>query len=96
MDTIIMLIVAAFCGLQWYQWRKAAIHWRTLVESVENNTQPAKDMMNALEDERRLHHSAMMESFEWINENGDRENTGLMQVKNILLHAIQNSTYGRG
>jgi hypothetical protein len=40
----------------------------------------------------------MMEAFEYINTKGPfgTHDIGLMQVKNVLIHAIQNSTYGRG
>ena len=98
--TIVLVIIAAFCGHQWWTWRKAAMHYRALINSVENNVKPAQDMINALADERRLQHTAMMEVFDCLNElpaNPDRWPVEqIKQSRNILLHAIQNSTYREG
>jgi hypothetical protein len=40
----------------------------------------------------------MMEAFDYINDNGPfgTHDIGLMQVKGVLIRAIQTSTYGRG
>ena len=96
MDTIIVSLVAGFCGWQWYLWRMRAISTLDKLNELAAKNNSGDEVLKNLEDERRLMHHTLMETFDWINENGDREDKPLMQVKNILAFAIQTSTYGRG
>ena len=96
MDTVIVTTAFVFAASQWYLWRNRAISahkaWADL--AAKNNS--GNEVLKNLENERRMMHHTLMETFDWINENGDRDNKSLMQVKNILAFAIQTSTYGRG
>jgi len=105
-DTVVMTLVAAFCGWQWYAWRQTAMKMQEFIENPNNTpvSQESKEkaykdsyeaMLNALSDERRQQKDAMMEVFDFLNDNrpfGSHQE-GLAQCRNILLRAIQNSTW---
>lgn len=91
-DTIIMALVAAFCGYQWYGWRKRAINMHKAHPALA----ATDEILRNLHEERQRNHDALMGAFDYINDNSSREDTGLMQVKNVLAYAITNSTFGRG
>ena len=99
------LLVAIYMEMR--KWRDRAIKLQAFIENP-NVQQVDKDkqykesyeaMVNALSEERRQQMVAMTEAFDYLNDNGPFEanhNAGLMQVRNVLLRAIQISTYGRG
>jgi hypothetical protein len=98
---------AMFCASQWYLWRKRAMSLKAFIENpnVEAVDKQAeyKDsfeaQINALDEERRQIQVALLEAFDYLNDNGPFEEgkqTGLMQVRNVLMRAIQISTHGRG
>jgi hypothetical protein len=102
-DTFVMTVVAAFFGWQWWAWRKAAMELRAFIENPNvtavDRQQEYKHsyeaMVNALSDERRAQHEAMMQVFDYLNDNkpfGSHQE-GLNQCRNVLLTAIQNSTW---
>lgn len=100
--TLFVLLIAvgaaAYALSQWQIWKRRAIAEHQTVNALKGQVNRSHTILDNLEDERKLQHDAMMESFDFLNDNqpfGSR-NEGLMQVKNVLLHAIQNSTYGRG
>lgn len=95
-DTIIMALVAAFCGYQWYGWRKRAINMHKAHAAHQQKSNAGDEILRNLHEERQRNHDALMGAFDYINDNSSREDTGLMQVKNVLAYAIQNSTFGRG
>jgi hypothetical protein len=92
---------------QWFVWRKRAHHLRAFIENPNvkavDKEAEYKDSyeakINALEDERREQHEAMLEVFDVLNDlpsNPDRWPVEqIQQSRNVLLRAIQNSTYGR-
>lgn len=99
--------IAGFALWQWYSWRKSALSAQAFIENPnvklvdkEQEYQSSYEaMVNALDEERRLQLLAMNEAFDFLNDNGpfpDSCNTGLMQVRNVLLRAIQINTHGRG
>lgn len=95
MDTVVMMIVAAVCGQQWYVWRKTAINADRAYVALSEKSNGAGEIMDNLHQERQRNHDAIMGAFDYINDNCSPEDAGLMQVKNVLVYAIQNSTFGR-
>lgn len=95
--------IAMFCGWQWYAWRKTALSAMQPRETAVTAEAQYKDSyeaaVNALDEERRQINVAMTEAFDYLNDNGpfgDNHQAGLMQVRNVLLRALQISTHGRG
>lgn len=93
-----------YAGNQWHLWRKRALQLQAFVENpnVQARDKEAeyKDsyeaMKNALDEERRQQHVAMNEVFDVLNEEAhESDNPRLMQCRNVLLKALQISTYGR-
>jgi len=80
---------------QWQLWRNRAIRMYHELQSHKNQVERVNLMWNNLHDERHRNHRAMMDVFDCLNDNApfDSHNEQLMQAKNILLHAIQNSTF---
>ncbi len=98
---IINIILCGVAGLalsQWYTWRMRALYQHRQTTASKAQVDRAQQIANNLDDERRVQHEAMMEAFDYINDNGPfgTNDIGLMQVKGVLLRAIQTSTYGRG
>lgn len=102
----LVISITCFAGYQWYCWRKSALSAKAFIENpnvtaVDKEQQYKESyeaMVNALDEERRQQLVAMTEAFDYLNENGpfaDSHHTGLMQVRNVLLRAIQISTHGR-
>ncbi len=87
------------------KWKGAALKYKAFIENPNvkardketeyKNTYQAK--LNALDNERRNQLETMTEVFDFINDNApfSSHQEGLMQCRNRLLVAIQNSTYGR-
>ena len=103
MDTqaIIMMFMGAALGFalsSWYVWRRRAIQQLGETNACKGQTIRLQEMFNNLDKEREQQNNAMNEAFDYINDNGPfgSNDIGLMQVRNVLLHAIQNGTYGRG
>jgi hypothetical protein len=103
----IAVCIAAFCAWQWQLWRKNALSAQAFIDNPNvqavDKQQQYKDtfeaQINALDEERRQINVAMTEAFDFLNDNGPFEanhNAGLMQVRNVLLRALQISTHGRG
>lgn len=80
---------------QWQLWRNRAIRMYHELQSHKNQVERVNMMWNNLQDERKRNNDAMMEVFDCLNDNAPfgSHNEQLMQAKNILLHAIQNSSY---
>lgn len=102
----LVISIAGFAAYQWYAWRKSALSAQAFIENPnvklvdkEQEYQSSYEaMLNALDEERRQQLVAMNEAFDYINDNGpfpDSCNTGLMQVRNVLLRAIQINTHGK-
>ena len=90
-----------------YRWRKMALDLKAFVENPNvkavDKQQEYKDtfeaQINALDEERRQINVALTDAFDYLYDNGPFEanhNAGLMQVRNVLLRALQISTHGRG
>ena len=114
-DRLLYVAALVILASTTYQWRKAALMWRDQareleafikdpnVKAVDKQTE-YKDsyeaMVNALSEERRRNHEAMVAVFDVLNElpnNPDRVNLQqIMQAKNVLIYAIQHDTFGRG
>ena len=104
--SIVLGFVSALAGFamwQWQAWRKAALSGQgPSPQDREDKDQQYKDsyeaLVNSLDEERRQQQVAMTEAFDFINDNGPfgSHDEGLKQVRNVLLYAIQNSSYGRG
>ncbi len=108
---LIYVIALAVCMAATYTWRKAALTWKQQAKQLEDfikdpnvavrdketeykNSYEA--MVNALDEERRQQHVAMNEVFDVLNDEAqETDDPRLMQCRNILLRAIQISTYGR-
>lgn len=88
----------AYALSQWQVWRARALYQLGKTKEAGLQVHRANEMMNNFDDERRIQHEAMMEAFDYINDNGPfgTHDIGLMQVKGVLIRAIQTSTYGRG
>lgn len=100
-STIVILIMGAVLGFalsQWHLWRQRAIQQLGQTNACKGQMIRLQEMSNNLDDERKVQHDAMNGAFDYLNDNGPfgTNDIGLMQVRNVLLHAIQNSTYGRG
>lgn len=80
---------------QWYLWRNRAMAAYHEMQAHKQQADRVNEMWNNLYDERLRNHNAMMEVFDCLNDNGPfaSHHSQLMQCKNILLHAIQNSTF---
>lgn len=102
----ITVATAVFAIHSWYKWRQLAMQ---MLEGKRAQSQEPEDredaskreyerLLNALENERRTQHEAMLEAFEFLNKNTPfaSHHQGLMQVRNMLMRTIQVSTYGRG
>jgi hypothetical protein len=92
---------AMFCGWQWYAWRKSALSAMQPRDTAVTAETQYKDSyqaaINALDEERRQIDVAMNEVFDVLNEEAhETDDPRMMQCRNILLRAIQISTYGRG
>ena len=101
----ITLLTVAACLMAWiaHRWRQRALSAEAF---INNPNVKARDkeieykdsyerLVNALEDERRQQHEAIIEVFDYLNSRDNNE-TQLQQCRNVLLVAIQNSSYGRG
>lgn len=80
---------------QWQLWRNRAIRMYHELQSHKNQIERVNLMWNNLQDERKRNHNAMMEVFDFLNESAPfgSHDEQLRQCKNVLLHAIQNSSY---
>ena len=102
----ITVATAVFAIHSWYKWRQLAMRMmegkRAQSQEPDTKEPEYKDsfeaQINALDDERRQIQVALTEAFDYLNDNGpfeENHNTGLMQVRNVLLRAISISTHGR-
>ena len=76
----------------------ALIRRRIDTERLDRNlriTDTADHMLKSLYEERLRNHEAIMGAFDFLNDNGPFEShdIGLKQVRNVMLYAIQNSTF---
>lgn len=103
----LLVVATALSAHTAYKWRKLALELKAFVENPNvqavDKQQEYKDtfeaQINALDEERRQINVALTEAFDYLNDNGPFEanhNSGLMQVRNVLLRALQISTHGRG
>jgi hypothetical protein len=101
METTTIIIFAilgsltGYSAMQWQLWRGRAIRMAQELQSHKNQIERVNLMWNNLHDERLRNHKAMMEVFDFLNDSqpfGSHQEQ-LMQCKNVLLHAIQNSTF---
>lgn len=96
--TAIVFGTAGFAVAQWQIWRGRAISLHRECSEISHRLDRSGEMFTNLEDERKLQHEAMNTAFDYLNEHhpfGSHDD-GLMEIRAVLLHAIQNSTYGRG
>ena len=98
MEYVTIFVLAIAWGIsiyQWQLWRGRAIRMYHELQSHKNQVERVNLMFNNLHDERLRNHKAMMDVFDCLNDQGPfgSHNEQLMQCKNILLHAIQNSTF---
>lgn len=101
METFYVVITAIFgsafglSATMWWAWRSRALNMHIELQSHKNQIERVNQMWNNLHDERLRNHRAMMEVFDFLNNSAPfgSHNEQLMQCKNVLLHAIQNSTF---
>lgn len=105
METIILQVITAivfgttgYAVAQWQIWKHRAINLHRECSEISHRLDRSGEMFTNLEDERKLQHEAMNTAFDFLNEQQPfgSHNDGLMEIRNVLLHAIQNSSYGRG
>lgn len=95
---LVLGVAAAYSLSQWQLWKNRAVMQNDQRNAAVGQVERANEMMGNLDDERKLSHDAMMNAFDYLNDNQPfgQFDIGLMEVRKVLLHAIQNSTYGRG
>ena len=88
-----------YCAYQWQIWKARAFKAHSQWREADLNFETIKGQWNRLDDERRRNHDAIMETFEVLNELPDNPDRWpveqLRQCRNVLLFALQNSTYRR-
>lgn len=101
----IVSCTSVFCAWQWSLWRKNAMEMKAFIDNPNvqavDKQQAYKDtfeaQINALSEERRQIDEAMNEVFDVLDEEAqESDDPRLMQARNVLVRAIQISTYGRG
>jgi hypothetical protein len=113
-EIAITIVITALTGLlvlaihEMQGWKKLARKYKAFIDNpnvkVRDKEAEYKDSyeakVNALEDERREQHEAIMQTFEVLNSLPSNPTSWpveqLRQCRNVLLTAIQHSTYGRG
>jgi len=104
MDVISIAIAAMGLAIgysfhKWMLWRERAYKAHEAYREALTNFEAIKAQWNKLDDERRRNHEAIMETFDVLNELPDNPDRWpveqVRQCRNVLLFAIQNSTYGR-
>ena len=99
----VLVCALLFVGNQYYQWRKIARRQQEFINTpnvhVPDKEQEYKDTfearLNALDEERRQIHTAVEEVFDLLCDKAG-DDVALQQCRNVLLKALQISTYGRG
>lgn len=99
----LMTVAAIGNGYFAYQWRKTALSYQAFINDpnvkVRDKEAEYKDsfeaQLNALDEERRRINVAVTEVFDFLNDNGPfgSHDEQLKQCRNVLLTALQTSTY---